>query len=249
MGKIKTASGKNFIRLETTDSTNAQAIKMLKSGNVSEGTVILADYQSAGKGQYGNIWVGEKGKNLTFSIVLYPVVLTARTQFFLSMCISNAIQDCLVKNNIGAKIKWPNDIYTSNGKIAGILIENALSGQNIKWSVAGIGLNVNQLTFGADAGMAVSMASEAGHEFNRDVVLNELLRSLSLWINRLYDNDLSNIKVRYLNNMLFLNEWRSFISETGLFEGRITDVTDFGRLMVQDRKGNINEFYFKDIKF
>jgi BirA family transcriptional regulator, biotin operon repressor / biotin---[acetyl-CoA-carboxylase] ligase len=240
---------KRIIRLDTVDSTNDQAIKMLRDNNNVGSTVILADYQSGGKGQQGKQWLSEKGKNLTFSIILHPLSLTAENQFLLSMCISNGIVELLGKYSIKARIKWPNDIYTGKGKIAGILIENTLSGKRIVSSVAGIGLNVNQTLFDEKASNATSMAIEKNVENDREKILNHLLSVISSWINRLQENDLTGIKVGYLNSLIFLNEWRTYTDIKGSFEGRIIDVAGNGELLVQDRQLKQKKYFFKEIAF
>ena len=238
-----------IIWLDTVASTNDTAIKMLQGENVPEGTVILADFQSAGKGQKGSLWESEKGKNLTFSIILFPGMLTAENQFYISMCISNGLVDFLSEKSIKGRIKWPNDIYATRGKIGGILIENTLTGKKIRSSVIGIGLNVNQDVFSKEIGTATSMRLETSAEFDRRGTFNDLLGFLSLWINRLYEADFAGIKISYLNKLLFLNEWRAFSAAAGPFEGRIIDVSDNGELLVQNRDLELKKYYFKEITF
>ena len=114
-----------------------------------EGTLILTEDQTRGRGQMGNKWLTEKGKNLTFSIVLYPSFLRPNQHFYLTQFVSIAIQEVIQEllPDKGIKIKWPNDLYVENRKLAGILIENILSGHRIQSSILGIGLNVNQVQF------------------------------------------------------------------------------------------------------
>lgn len=147
--------GKNLITLNQVDSTNNYA-KLLTANSrpAPDGTVILADSQSGGRGQAGTVWQSEPGKNLTFSILLGCAFLPPPRQFYLSMAVSLGISDALSTLFRAASpsprpiaIKWPNDVYIGNKKTGGILIENILAGSKMKSSIVGIGLNVNQEQF------------------------------------------------------------------------------------------------------
>ena len=137
--------GNNIISLEEVDSTNRYLKDyLLKDNNTIEGLVVVATNQHSGRGQKGNTWQSEQGKNLTFSIFIKPNI-QVQAQFLISKAISLGIVDFL--NDVGLselKIKWPNDIFCKDKKIARILIENTLKGNNVSNSIIGIGLNVNQ---------------------------------------------------------------------------------------------------------
>ena len=128
------------------ESTNNYA-KQLVSDKVEEGTVVLAQFQSKGRGQQGNYWESETGKNLLFSLILYPDFLEAEFQFSLSMLVSLAIVSVLDEETDEVQIKWPNDIYVGKLKIAGILIENTIKGSKLGSTIVGVGLNLNQEMF------------------------------------------------------------------------------------------------------
>ena len=142
-----------LVALDETASTNqylSQLCNQLQE-SVAELTTVTAEFQTAGKGQRGNTWEAEEGKNLLFSFVLYPSFLEARRQFILSQIVSLAIKEELSRWSDEITIKWPNDIYWKDKKICGILIENDLSGHHIRRSIAGIGININQEVFNSDA--------------------------------------------------------------------------------------------------
>jgi len=136
--------GSDIIHYDSLSSTNSTAWLMVREKELPEGTVISANFQTAGKGQHGNRWESERGKNLLFSIILYPSSVSPDEQFLISMSISLGICDFLKHFLSDIKIKWPNDIYVNGGKIAGILIENSIIGQTIEYTVAGIGININR---------------------------------------------------------------------------------------------------------
>ena len=139
-----------IIRLHTVGSTNDYMIEQIRNGNINlEGTIVIADEQTSGKGMDINIWESEPGKNLTFSIFFKPDFLRADQQFLLNKSISLGVYDFIksLVTHQKVTIKWPNDIYVGDKKIAGILINNTIAGNELFYSVAGIGVNINQQKF------------------------------------------------------------------------------------------------------
>jgi BirA family biotin operon repressor/biotin-[acetyl-CoA-carboxylase] ligase len=170
-------TGKFLIHLPSIDSTNNYAKEYIAKSSPIDGTVILADEQYAGRGQTGNVWLSEPNKNLTFSLIYHTSFLLATEQFYLNMAVSLGIWSTVSNQLSTVKIKWPNDIYVNHQKIAGILIENTISGMYLKYSVIGIGLNVNQDTFPTDV-PATSLKCLTGQELDRQSVLNKLLNAV-----------------------------------------------------------------------
>ena len=158
-----------MIALEETDSTNRYISQLCNElqESVAELTTVTAEFQTAGKGQRGNTWEAERGKNLLFSFVLYPTFLEARRQFILSQIVSLSIKEELDRWSDEITIKWPNDIYWRDKKICGILIENDLSGHFIGRSISGIGININQNEFHSDAPNPVSQKQNTGQQHER----------------------------------------------------------------------------------
>jgi BirA family biotin operon repressor/biotin-[acetyl-CoA-carboxylase] ligase len=241
--------GNPLIHMQSVDSTNVHASRLLQSNEVNEGTVILADHQTMGKGQAGTCWISEAGSNLLFSLILRPNFLLAEQQFFLSMCVSNAIVGFLIPFHAAVKIKWPNDILMNRKKVAGILIENTVLQKKLHSSVVGIGLNVNQKEFPASIPDATSLSIITGRQYDLSESLGDLLNSLSLHLNKLYDQRFAEIKTLYLNNLQGLNEWAIYVDSTGTIEGRIVDVTDASELLLQQRNGHTKRYGFKEIEF
>ena len=138
-----------IIKLDATGSTNDYLRSILSAKTLEDYTVVIAENQFAGRGQRGNSWVSEPGKNLTFSFLKRNLTLNPQNHFILNMGVSLALHDALSAIGVpGLTIKWPNDIMSGNSKICGILIENLISGAQIRHSIIGIGLNVNQTNFG-----------------------------------------------------------------------------------------------------
>lgn len=225
--------GNTIINLDSVDSTNNYGTELLKATQVYEGTVINADIQTNGRGQRGNNWISEPGANLTFSIILHPTFLKATEQFSLLQAISIGLLKGLksLLPEVLWKIKWPNDIYADNKKVAGMLIENSISAGNIGASVVGIGINVNQKQFG-ELRNATSLSTLFGQDWNRDEVLAEILGYIEPEYIRLKSGFTSDLADKYEGSLLFLNESHRFKAGSEVFEGTITGVSPEGKLKV-----------------
>lgn len=239
--------GKKVIYLPKCHSTNSVAIQLVSSDHANEGTLVLTDEQQAGRGQRGNGWESEAGKNITMSVMLRPVFLKPMQQFHLTMVVSLAVKKTLDDCGLTeVKVKWPNDVYVGNGKIAGILIENALRGNIIESSVVGIGLNVNQERFQTER--ATSVKVETGSEANTGEVLSALTGNLEALYLQLKAGNSRAIQARYLDGLLGWNEDRWFKDNEGRFEGRILGVSEQGRLRLE-KNGLLKEYDLKEIEF
>ncbi|HIP32513.1 MAG TPA: biotin--[acetyl-CoA-carboxylase] ligase, partial [Crocinitomicaceae bacterium] len=163
--------GNKIVRLASVDSTNNYIANLVKEREITSGTVVLADEQFLGKGQRGSEWTTNAGENLTFSFFLDNVNLSVENQFILTQLVSLSLIELLDKLNVKAKIKWPNDIYIDSTKVAGVLIENQLSFGQIKSSVIGIGLNVNQKKFDGFNATSLFLENEVHHSL-MDILLS-----------------------------------------------------------------------------
>jgi BirA family biotin operon repressor/biotin-[acetyl-CoA-carboxylase] ligase len=233
------------------NSTNAFTLDYLSKTNPIEGTVISTKRQTAGRGQRGNYWESESDKNVSLSIILYPKFLAAAKQFDLSKIVALAVKDLIEEHcNKAVKIKWPNDIYIENRKVAGILIQNSLTGSMIKNAVLGIGININQETFLSDAPNPTSLKLEVGEEFNIDDLIKKLCKYVEIWYLKLKANQTQSINDAYLNALYRLNEVHQYrIVETGeVFQGEIVGIANSGQLKVKTEIG-ILSFNIKAIKF
>jgi BirA family biotin operon repressor/biotin-[acetyl-CoA-carboxylase] ligase len=202
--------------------------------------VVVADYQTAGRGCGTNRWESERGKNLLFSLKIHPENLPANRQFKISIAVSLAIVDALGQLVGDLSIKWPNDIYWRNGKLAGILIENTLKGNLIKESIIGVGLNVNQREFHSDAPNPVSLWQITGQETNREQLLKDIL-------NRLDFRD--GLKERYMKLLYRRKGFHPYADKNGVFMAEIVGVEDDGHLLLIDEDGKERRYAFKEVTF
>lgn len=243
--------GTHLIKLTSIDSTNTYLQQQLKQQNVLEGTVAIANEQLSGKGQRGNTWQSEPNKNLTFSLLLRPKRLKAEKQFLLSKIVSLGVLDFVcahVKNKKEVKVKWPNDIYVKNKKIAGILIENSLRGDEVNTSIIGIGLNINQLDFTPLS--ATSLALETGIELNLDKALGDLCSCIEVRYLQYINHNLAALHGDYHQHLYCLNELHWFETKNRQYQGIIVGITGEGKLLLDCYPEKIiAEYGIKEIKF
>ena len=225
-----------IIHIDETDSTN-RYIKGVKEGNV-----VVADYQTSGRGCGTNTWESERGKNMLFSVMIHPVQLPVQRQFHISMAISLAIVEALEQQIGDVSIKWPNDIYWRNAKICGILIENTLQGSRIKDSVIGVGLNVNQRVFHSDAPNPVSLWQIHGQETDREQLLCDILRNFDKFLSM-------DIRKQYLSRLYRRKGFHPYVDANGAFMAEIVDVEDDGHLLLCDEGGCRRRYAFKEVQF
>jgi len=241
--------GSKLIYFESLPSTNNHAVQLLKTSEPAEGTIIYTDYQSLGKGQPGNKWESEKGKNLLMSIILYPSFINSDKQFLISMALSLGICDFLRRYITSCSIKWPNDIYVNNDKIAGILIESSLTGNHIDFTIAGIGLNINQENFLSNVPNPISLHLLSGLKYELGDCLYNLAIDLDKRYKQLIGGYFDQIKEEYISKLYRLNEWNKFRDAVGIYTGRIITVGDFGRIKIEKQNGNLTDYSFKEIEF
>lgn len=237
--------GNQIFRLDRIDSTNNFAANLIEEQLCRNGALILADTQTAGKGQRGSLWESEPGKNLLCSYVYFPDNLSVDFLQELNMCLSISLIKCLNYFEIDAEIKWPNDILVDGKKISGILIENNVRAGKVKSMIFGIGLNINQQSFLNLR--ATSMALIRGAEFSIDEVSLQLTKEFNHWIS-FVGGDHQALKLVYLNQLYGLNAIHRFQSQSQEFEGVIVGVNDFGDLEI-NILGEIRSFKNKEISF
>ncbi|WP_281540860.1 biotin--[acetyl-CoA-carboxylase] ligase [Maribacter aestuarii] len=170
-----------IIKLSATESTNTFLQRLMRKENLQDFTVVVTENQTRGRGQRDALWESEKGNNLTFSVLKKHLELKTQHQFLISICVSLAVYSLLIELNLPrVKIKWPNDILSGTLKVCGILIENVLNGQEVKSSVIGIGLNVNQTVF-PERLRATSIKKELKQELHLETLLQKLIGKLQFF--------------------------------------------------------------------
>lgn len=233
-------------RFDTLGSSNDEACK----SQYVEGDIILAQRQTAGRGQRGHTWESREGENLTFSLLLEPLFLPPSEQFLISECVALGVCDALLHYGIEAQIKWTNDIYIGDRKLAGILIEHKLQGSALARTVAGIGLNVNQKAFSDDLPNPISMAQAAGREFDREEVLQTVATSLMARYEQLREGGAKELQADYHQRLYRLGQEHCYALPDGSrFRGIIRGVEPTGALRIENERGELLSFLFKEVEF
>ena len=222
--------------IKSTNSTNSLMKEMLAKGEWPEGEYfVYAGYQTAGRGQTGNSWESEADKNLLCSILLPP----DKDLYFLNIAVGVAILRVIGED---FTIKWPNDIYYGDKKVAGILVENAILGNEVKYSIAGIGLNVNQTTFVSDAPNPISLKQITGKEYDIDALMQQVYAKVQETLNE-------EVWEKYKNHLYRRDGFWKYEDQNGIFEARIIDVLPTGEIVLCDRNGQNRTYGFKQIKY
>ncbi len=241
--------GKDIIMFNSLESTNEYCKEMLNNREIPEGTVISARWQSEGKGQGDNSWESSAGENLTFSIILHPLFLNISDQFFISMITSLGIADFLRQFTNNVLIKWPNDIFIGNKKIAGILIENSVMDNKITDSIVGIGININQVSFGSHIPNAISLRSIVPEPPPLDNCLESLCKNIDHWYSMLKQDRKEDIKTKYTDRLFRLNQQHLYRERNKIFKGTVTGVDNFGRLALRTQAGRTRYFGLNEVDF
>lgn len=240
----------SLLEFENVSSTNGIAAKILAEGKPREGTVVITQFQSQGKGLGTNAWESQPGKNLLMSLILYPSFLEPARQFMLHKISSLAVMDTsrAFTQSDEISIKWPNDIYAGNKKIAGILTNNIIAGNLIKSSVVGIGLNINQEVFSDNLPNPVSMKMITGKIFDIKKVLNLLIEKIDHYYDLLKNNQIQLIDGLYLKSLLNYQAEVNYKAGNEIFIGKIINVTEYGKLQIM-HGSRVREFDIKEIEY
>ncbi len=238
----------HHIAVPYTSSTNGLAKELIQKGKLLDTTLVTTDYQTAGKGQQTAVWESEAGANMLASIVLYPRNVELSSYFLFTQLVSVAIVEVLETNtNLAFRIKWPNDIYIQNKKIAGILIETQSKGNCIENIIIGIGLNINQQIFSNPT--ATSLALLTGTTYQVADMTNLVYTKIIQYYKQKLTSLESLLKLRYLHYLLGYEQENSFLlPDNTSMKGTIKGVDTYGRLQVQTTNNELKIYQNKEIK-
>ena len=237
------------IHIQQTTSTNCHLLELSIKERLPEGSVVVTDNQTHGRGHSGNAWESESGSNLTFSIILYPLSIKASGQFILSKAISLAVYDFIseIISNV-VTVKWPNDVYVNDKKISGILIENFLEGEYLTKSIVGIGVNINQKKFVSNAPNPVSLRQLT----EKTYALDDCLKTLHTFIMdryRMMQEEVNKLNLDYLQNLYRFGRLSRYNAGRISFDAVISGIDHYGLLELTTATGERKTFGFKEIDF
>jgi BirA family biotin operon repressor/biotin-[acetyl-CoA-carboxylase] ligase len=228
-------------------STNTYLQILAQKEALEEGYTILARHQTAGKGQRGSFWEARPFENLTFSTLLYPTFLQPQEAFWLNVVVALAILETLQREfKIAVQVKWANDIFFQDKKLAGILIENEITQQKIEKSVVGIGLNVNQADF--EEKKAISLFQILNQKKDIELLASRVLETFVQKYQLLQAGEREKLRNEYLQNLYRYQEWHIFLVEGRKVAGQIIGIDKVGRLAVE-MDNTVKYFGLKEIQF
>ena len=248
MMTVLESSNMQITKLDNTDSTNNWVAN--HEHELDSTSLVYCHRQNAGRGQRGNSWESEPGKNITASLLLHPENYGAQHQFAISEAVALAITDYLKNKGVDAEIKWPNDIYVGNRKICGILVEHVVTGRNLTRTIAGFGININQKEFLSDAPNPVSLSQITGAEYEIDREIETVSEFLEKYLTGIYNRE-------KLHELFLQNIWRKDDAYYPFFDikkdekilGRIENIELDGTLSIVTEEGELRKFAFKEIEF
>ncbi|MBQ0049397.1 MAG: biotin--[acetyl-CoA-carboxylase] ligase [Bacteroidales bacterium] len=245
------------ICLQEIDSTNNYVKRLIaeRCAEACDELIVTTDAQTAGRGQRGNSWETEPGKNLIFSMLVHPDSLLPSNIFFLSEVVALSVCQALKTflpqaEGWRMRVKWPNDIYFGDRKIAGILIETDLMGRRVANGIIGVGVNINQQHFLSDAPNPISLQQIRGCDTEREAVLAAVLEHFVRFYAMMQRGETNDLHARY-KAVLYRGEGFHTYEDTkkGRFEARIRDVEPTGHLLLEDRQGVVKRYAFKEVAF
>ena len=241
--------GKVFHEFPSLPSTNLYALELLSKSKPSEGTVISAIHQTAGRGQIGSSWEAKAGQNITLSVILYPAFLAARRQFSLTQAVALSVRDFITRyTEKPVKVKWPNDIYIGDEKVAGILIQTTLSSKGFHNCVVGVGINVNQQEFAPLLPNPTSLSLATGRTYELPPLIDAFCQALEYRYLQLKSNDGPAISEEYLQHLYRMGQQSLFERPGGeQFTGVIRGVNADGQLIVR-HSGGEEVFHLKEVR-
>lgn len=231
----------HIIELDLTDSTNNYAMQLIDGNKAHPGLTIVANQQTAGKGQRGRTWVDTPLQSLLMSMIIAPKHSLAEQSLF-NMAVATAIVTELQQLNEQWKVqvKWPNDIIINDKKAGGILIENVLRGSNWSYSVVGLGLNILQPAFPEDLPHATSLKIASGQDYDKRTILAALREAIFYATS--FPKDATTLLKDY-NNLLFRRGKQQVLTEDGQpITTTILHANADGTLAVQLENGSISNF-------
>jgi len=237
-----------LIKLGAIDSTNDFLKNLAQEKDTLNFTVVTAESQTKGKGQMGSVWNSETGKNLIMSVLIKDSLSEINEIFNLNIVVALSVISVLKQRHIpNLSIKWPNDILSANKKIGGILIENSIKSDGSIYSIAGLGLNINQTNF-ENLPKASSLANVMQQNFDKEELLEDIVAKMKIYTENLKEN-VSMLWKEY-EDLLFKKEIPTAFKDVygRNFMGMIKGVDPLGRLKILLEDDTVATFQIKEVE-
>lgn len=252
--------------LLSTESTNTY-LRQLRPMPEDPITLVTTEYQTAGRGQRGNSWESEAGSNLLYSLLVHPTTLRPSQMFSLSevaaLSVCQSLNEILAaeqeqegmdscKSHPSAQsfcVKWPNDIYYGDSKVAGMLIETDLMGSRIANAIIGVGVNLNQRRFLSNAPNPISLCHITGHDTSPQLVMDTIMKHFTRLYAQLEAGQLDDLHQDFMQHLYRREGFHPYQDASGSFRARIVGVELTGHLILEDTEGRTRRYAFKEVTF
>jgi BirA family transcriptional regulator, biotin operon repressor / biotin---[acetyl-CoA-carboxylase] ligase len=239
----------NILYLDETASTNLYLQKLLERKTPEACTAVATFRQTHGRGQKGNLWLSQPDCNISYSLYFKPEFLPVKNQFIVSQITALTVKKVVDEYAKGFSIKWPNDIYHHDQKIAGILIESQLNGGLVNWMVIGIGINVNQLDFPSQIPHAVSLSQLTHQQHDLKELTEKLHHRLSQELGKMTTENEEEIQRYYLNNLYRRDGFHPYRTAEKVFNAKTRGISSQGNLILENEDGDVTEYTFKEVEY
>ena len=241
----------NFKFYDVVNSTNDTAKELISCKSNINGTVIQANHQLKGRGRQNHVWESNPGENLLFSIIITPTSIPPSRQFLINELVSTTLRDFLQIHipHTTVKIKWPNDIYIANKKIAGILIEHIITGNSITYSIIGIGININQIEFHPSLPNPTSLKNETGRHHDVKKLCTDYSRNFLNVFESFTSEKEAALTETYTQHLFQLHEKHDYLIDGQKTTATITGIDACGCLVMKMEDGTARAFELNDIAY
>lgn len=240
-------AGRPVHYFEELGSTNIQAKLEAESG-AAEGTLVVADMQTAGRGRRGRSWNSPAGTNVYFTLILKPAYAPDKASMVtlvMALAVAEGIHGTC---GLAAEIKWPNDVVVNGRKVCGILTEMSAEHGAIAHVVIGVGVNVGLQEFPPEIASAASLQAECGREVSRSLLVANIMRAFEKYYESFRQNaDLSGIRDKYNGLLVNRNREVRVLDPKGEFRGIARGIDGQGQLLVEREEGSIAEVYAGEV--
>ena len=247
-----TIVGKELIYKESVESTNKLLFKLAEEG-LEDGTVLISNQQTGGKGRLDRSWYSPGGVNLYLSVLFCPEISPQNSAVF-TFVASLALQKTLDELDISSQIKWPNDVLINTKKVAGVLTEMKSDGSALDFIIVGIGLNINMSIESiienlTDISNSVtSLSIEKNKNFEREEVAARLITFLDEYYMQFISEGINSIVAEWSNRWGKLNENIAVKVDNKVISGIARKVDNYGFLYIEDKNGNLIKIIAGDIQ-
>lgn len=239
--------GEKIHYIEETTSTNDEAKKMAETGE-ADGTIIISEYQTSGRGRMLRNWETRAYESIALSIIVRPDISVSEVPTITPVLALSIVEGLKELDNIDVSIKWPNDIFLGGRKLGGILTEVSTSADRSGFIVIGMGLNIEQDSFGDELDLiATSIKKATGKTFSREMIISNILNRFECNLDKFLKHGLSCFSGKLKEYSCIIGKDIIVISGLEMVEGFALDIDESGNLLLRTEDGRIKKIIYGEV--